>query len=308
MSHVVTTVMFPSRPASPPIQARLVVSLFAVYVVWSSTYLAIAIAIEHMSPLMMASIRFFIAGALMLAIARRRGAPWPSARDWLRSLPVGALLFLGGNGLIALAERTVSSGGAAVVCATMPLWVGVLGVFVGDRPTLREWGSLVLGFGGVLVLMRGPTLAGEPLDIAFAIGSPILWAIGSLLARRTKDIGGDHATTMGPALQMLTGSVALLAGAIVRREPLPLDATPSSWLAIAYLVIFGSLVAFTGYMWLLRNARPAVATSYAFVNPILAVLAGAMLHGEPLGWTTLVANVMIVGAILLVLLRARRRD
>jgi drug/metabolite transporter (DMT)-like permease len=288
-----------------PMHGRLAASLFAVYVVWSSTYLAIAIAVEHMPPLMMASLRFFAAGAVMLAIARRRGAPWPSARDWSRSLPVGALLFLGGNGLVALAEQTVSSGGAAVVCATMPLWVGVLGAFIGDRPTLREWGSLVLGFGGVFVLMRGPTLAGAPLDVAFAIGSPILWAIGSLLARRTKDIGGDHATTVGPALQMLTGGVALLAGSIAHRESLPVDTTLSSWLAVAYLVVFGSLAGFTAYMWLLRNARPALATSYAFVNPIIAVLAGAVLHGEPLGWTTLVANAMIVGAVMLVLLRPR---
>jgi drug/metabolite transporter (DMT)-like permease len=151
--------------------------------------------------------------------------------------------------------------------------------------------------------MRGPTLEGQPLHVAFAIGSPIAWAVGSLLARRTKDVGGEHATTVGPAVQMIGGAVALLAVAGASGEPLPFDAGASSWLAVAYLVLFGSLVAFTAYAWLLRNARPAVATSYAFVNPVIAVLAGAALHGEPLSWTTLIANIMIIGAVMLVLLR-----
>jgi drug/metabolite transporter (DMT)-like permease len=306
MAHVVTTALSPSTVAArPSLRGPLVASLFAVYVIWGSTYLGMQVALEQMQPLMMASLRFVIAGSIVLAIALRRGARWPSARDWLRMLPVGAFLFVGGTGFVALAEQSVPSSGAAVVCATMPLWVGVLGAFVGARPSFREWGALVLGFAGVLVLMGGPTLAGEPADIAFAIGSPILWAIGSLLARRTKDIGGEHAMTVGPALQMLTGGLLLAVGSQLHGEPLPLHAGAKAWLAIAYLVSVGSLIGFTAYMWLLRNARPAVATSYAFVNPILGVLIGAALHGEPLGWTTLVANIMIVGAVMLVLLRPR---
>jgi drug/metabolite transporter (DMT)-like permease len=301
MSRVVTTV---SNPAPARIDPRLAASLVAVYVIWGSTYLAMQIAVTGLPPMMMAAMRFLLGGSVMLAIARQRGAAWPSARDWWRTLPVGTFLFVGGNGCVALAEQSVPSGGVAVVCATMPLWVGVLGAFAGERPTVREWGALVLGFAGVLVLMGGPALAGQPLHIAFAIASPILWAIGSLLARRTKEIGGAHASVVGPATQMLAGGSVLVVVSIARGEPLPLHASASAWLALGYLFVFGSLLGFTAYMWLLRNARPTVATSYAFVNPVLAVLIGALLHGEPLGWTTLVANVMIVGAVILALRRS----
>jgi len=289
-----------------PIEARrrlLVASLAAVYVIWGSTYLAMQIAIAGIPPLLMGAIRFLAAGAILLLAARRRGAAVPPARDWLRIAPVGALLFLGGTGFVALAEQSVPSGGVAVVCATMPLWVGVLGVAVGVRPTAREWLALVVGFIGVVVLMGGPTLAGQPLHIAFAIASPILWACGSLLSRRTKDIGGEHAPLVGPALQMLTGGTILLAVALASGEHMPAHTDASSWLAVGYLIVVGSLVGFTAYTWLLRNARPVVATSYAYVNPVLAVLIGAALHGEPLGWTTLVANVLIVGAVMLALRR-----
>ena len=289
----------------PKIDPRLAASLVAVYVIWSSTYLAIRIAVQDMPPLWTASMRFLSAGAVLMVIALRRGATWPRARDWVAMVPVGACLFVGGNGFVALAEQTVPSGGAAVVCATMPLWVGVLGVVAGERPTAREWASLVLGFAGVLVLMRGPALSGKPEHIGLVILSPVLWASGSLLARRTKDIGGQHAAVVGPAMQMLTGGVLLLVASAARGESLPAHASTKSWLALGYLFFFGSLVGFTAYAWLLRHARPVVATSYAYVNPVLAVLIGAALYGEPLGWTTLVANAMIVAAVMLALSRRR---
>jgi drug/metabolite transporter (DMT)-like permease len=155
--------------------------------------------------------------------------------------------------------------------------------------------------------MGGPSLAGQPAHIALVILSPICWALGSLVSRRTKDVGGEHATLVAPALQMLTGGVVLFFVSLIWGETFPLHASVESWLSLAYLWVFGSLVAFTAYAWLLRNARPVVATSYAYVNPILAVVLGAMLKGEPLGWTTLVANVLIVGAVMLALMRPRSR-
>jgi drug/metabolite transporter (DMT)-like permease len=242
---------------------------------------------------------------VLLVLAHRRGAEIPPLRDWLRIAPSGAFLFLGGNGFVALAEQSVSSGGVAVVCATMPLWVGVLGAAFGVRPTRREWLALLVGFVGVVVLMGGPTLAGKPLHIVFAIASPILWATGSLLSRRTRDVGGKHAALVGPAMQMLTGSAALAIVAMLRGEHMPAHVATSAWLAVGYLVVFGSILGFTAYAWLLRNARPVVATSYAYVNPVLAVLIGAALRGEPLGWSTLVANILIVSAIMLALGRRR---
>jgi drug/metabolite transporter (DMT)-like permease len=187
----------------------------------------------------------------------------------------------------------------------MPLWIGVLGIFTGEPPRVREWVAFAIGFAGVIVLMRGPALEGDPLHVVLIAICPVSWAAGSLLARRTKDIGGEHAVLVGPALQMLTGGAVLVVVGLVRGERPSFHAGADAWLAVAYLMVFGSLVGFTAYMWLLRNARPAVATSYAFVNPVIAVLAGAALYGESLGWTTLVANVMIVGAVILALGRRR---
>jgi drug/metabolite transporter (DMT)-like permease len=291
--------------AKPTIDPRLVASLASVYIIWSSTYLAMRIVVVDLPPLLTAALRFLAAGAVLLALARRRGATLPPARAWLRVAPVGMLLFVGGNGFVSIASQSLTSGGIAVVCATMPLWVGVLGYSIGERPTAREWLSLLVGFIGVLVLLGSPSLAGKPIHIALVIGSPILWAAGSLWARRTKDVGGPHAGLVGPALQMLTGGAALAVIALTRGERIPLDASTSSWLALGYLWLFGSLVAFTGYAWLLRNARPVVATSYAYVNPILAVLIGAALYGEPLSATTWLANIVIVGAVMLALTRRR---
>jgi len=222
----------------------------------------------------------------------------------VRVAPIGIFLCLGGNGFVSLAERSVSSSGAAVVCATMPLWTGVLGAATGARPTIREWGALLLGFVGVLVLVGGPSLAGEPIDIALLILSPISWACGSILARRLGK--SDRSVFMTPAMQMITGALALFVVAALRGERVPTDASGEAWAALAYLAVFGSIVAFTAYSWLLRNARPIVATSYAYVNPILATLIAAAFYGEPLGPSTLVANVLIVGAILLGMYKGRR--
>jgi len=295
----------PSITARPAVDPRLVLSLAAVYLVWSSTYLAMRIAIVDLPPLLMASMRYTVAGLVMLAIAKRRGVEWPRAREWLRIAPIGALLCVGGNGFIVVAEQSVSSGGAAVVCGTMPLWVGVLGVVTGERPSPREWLSLALGFGGVFVLMGGPSLSGRPEHVALLICAPICWALGSVLTRRVPATPANRDSFMLPAMQLLTGGSALALVGGVSGEHLPVDAGARSWLALAYLCIFGSLVAFTAYSWLLRNTRPAIATSYAYVNPILAVLIGAVVSGEALGWTTLVANVMIVAAVMLVLRRPR---
>jgi len=294
-------------PMSMPrrsIDPRLIGSLAAVYLIWSSTYLAMRVVVSELPPLFMASARFAVAGLVMLVIAKQRGVAWPTARQWLRVAPVGALLFLGGNGFVAIAELSVSSGGAAVVCAMMPLWTGVLGVVSGDRPSRREWLSLIVGFVGVLVLMGGPSLAGEPLHIALILLAPVSWSLGSVLGRRlgkTQQLD----TFMSSAMQMITGGAALAIGSLARGEHLPAHASAKAWLSLAYLLVFGSLIAFTAYNWLLRNTRSVVATSYAYVNPILAVMFGAVLSGETIGATTVIANVMIVGAVALALAKPR---
>ncbi len=159
----------------------------------------------------------------------------------------------------------------------------------------------MVGFVGVVVLVGGPSLAGDRIDIVLLLLSPPSWALGSLLARRVKDVGGEHAGLVGPALQLLVGGAMLALGARLRGEHIPAGVSAHAWLAVAYLAVFGSLVGFTAYSWLLRNARPTVATSYAYVNPVIAVIIGAALYGEPIGVSTIVANVLIGGAVMLAL-------
>lgn len=291
--------------ARPSVDPRLVLSLAAVYLIWGSTYLALHVAVAELPPLLTASLRYAAAGLVMLLIALRRGAAAPSARDWLRVLPVGALLFLGGNGLVAIAQQSVTSSGAAVVCALMPLWVGVLGAIVGERPTRREWLALALGFVGVTVLMGGPSLAGEPSHVLALLAAPLCWALGSILARRLPGAVGKDPLLL-PAMEMIAGGAALAAAGGALGERLPAHASTTAWLTLGYLAVFGSLIAFTCYSWLLRNARPAIATSYAYVNPVIAVLLGAAISGEPIGATTVIANALIVIAVALALRRPPR--
>lgn len=299
-----------AAPAVAPVAARrgvdprLVASLAAVYVIWSSTYYAISIAVAELPALLSGSLRYAAAGLVLLAIAHRRGVALPPARDWLAVVPSAALLFVGGNGFVSIGERSVASGGAAVIGATMPLWVGVLGAFAGVRSTRREWVSLLLGFIGVMILAGGPSLAGEPLHVALILASPICWALGSVLTRRVP-AGVRADTFLLSGVQMLLGGLVLgLLGSSLG-ERIPTDASAKAWLALVYLMVFGSILGFTAYNWLLRNARPIVATSYAYVNPILAVLLGAVLAGEPLGPSTFIANVLIVGAILIGVTRSK---
>ncbi|MBC7976863.1 MAG: EamA family transporter, partial [Myxococcales bacterium] len=175
-----------------------------------------------------------------------------------------------------------------------------------DAEVVFKAARLVAGFVGVLVLMGGPSLQGEPLHIVLILLAPISWSLGSVLARRLgKTMTTD--TFMSAAMQMLTGGAALGLGALGLGEHLPVHASAQAWLSLVYLLVFGSLVAFTAYNWLLRNTRPVVATSYAYVNPILAVLFGAAVSGEAIGVTTLVANVLIIGAIALALTKPRAR-
>ena len=283
-----------------PVEARLIACLAAVYLIWGSTYLAMRFVVAELPPLLTASLRFGSAGLVLLVIAKRRGSPWPRLADWLRVLPIGALMFCVGNGFVAISQLSVSSGGAAVVCATMPLWVGVLGAFTGQRPTRREWLSLAVGFVGIMVLIGGPSLQGEPLHVVLILLAPVGWALGSLLVRRLPGPVGKDAFML-PAMEMLTGGAVLAIVGGLRGEQLSHDVSATAWLALGYLWLFGSLVAFTAFTWLLRNTRAATATSYAYVNPGVAVVLGTLISGEPLGATTLVANALIVAAVWLVL-------
>lgn len=266
-----------AQQAVPPAK-QLFLALGAVYVIWGSTYLAMRIAVAGLPPFLMASGRFLVCGTLLLAILRWQGAAWPTRREWLAALPVGALMFVTGNGTVAYAEKSISSGVAAVICGTMPLWLAGFGRLFGERTTPREWLAMVLGVGGVVLLSLGDELKAEALAAVVLCLAPISWALGSMLSRRLPVAKG----LMSAATQMLCGGAVMIPVALLRGERLTGVPPTDSLLAWLYLATFGSLVAYSAYTWLLQNARPAIATSYAYVNPAVAVLLGVTVgHEQP---------------------------
>ncbi|MFZ5444051.1 MAG: drug/metabolite exporter YedA [Myxococcota bacterium] len=287
---------------SPTPAPRFVIpALAAVYFIWGSTYLAMRIAVEGLPPFFMASTRFLLTGTILLLFLRARGAPWPTRKQWLAATPVGALMFVLGNGTVAVAEKHVSSGVAAVVVGTMPLWVAVLGRFFGEKTSPREWGALVLGFGGVAVLSTGSDLRAEPFSAMLLVLAPVSWALGSILARRLPLAKG----LMSAATQMLTGGVVMAFVSFFAGEQVPVSPPIESVLAWAYLGVFGSLVAYSAYTYLLEHTRPAVATSYSYVNPAIAVAIGVAMGGEKAGLEVVLSVAFIVGATVLVMLKPK---
>ncbi len=285
---------------SAPLDRKTLLALSLVYVVWGSTYLVMRFAVEGLPPLLMGGVRFVIAGVILVAFLRLRGEALPTVKQWLWSAPVGALFFLFGNGLVAIAEQKISSGIAAVVCATMPLWAAAMGPLFKERTSPREWVAMALGMAGVVILSAGAELRADLTSTLVLMIAPIAWALGSLLARRLPLPKG----LMSAGAQMVTGGVILLLVALIHGERFPADPSFKSVASVVYLIVFGSLVAFSAYSYLLRNTRPAVAMSYSYVNPAIAVLLGAALGAEELHGNTLIATGLIIAATV-VMVRAR---
>ena len=300
----------PVQPAGAS-RAQLVLAFAIVYVVWGSTYLAMHVAVERMPPFLMGAARFLVAGVLLGGwVAWRERPRWPTARMWGWALVTGALLFVGGNGGIAWATRTVSSGVVALLAASLAIWMVLLDWLRpgGRRPTALVLGGAALGLAGVGVLVGPSRLAGagsvDPFGAAVALGGSFTWAAGSLLSRHRT---APASAILGSAMQMLVGGVLLLALAALHGDLTPAGMAtllPSSgwrWFgALVYLVIAGSLIGFTAYIWLMRNAAPSKVATYAYVNPVVAVLLGWALGGEPIGVRTLAASAVIVTAVALI--------
>ena len=288
----------PRAGASP---ARVVVALTLVYVVWGSTYLAMRIALEGFPPLLMAASRFATAGAALFVGLRLRGVPSPTRAQWMRSGLIGVLMLTFGNGGVAIAEQWVSSGLAAVVVASVPLWAAVFNGFFERWPGGRELLGLAVGTAGVLLLIVGGDFRGQPLGAAVLLGASASWALGSVWSRRMDLPGG----LMASAAQMLGGAAALLLLALIHGDRPRVGAIGTPVMAIAYLALFGSIVAYSAYGYLLRNVSPTLATSYAFVNPCIAVLLGVGFAHEQIRWTTVVAMAVILGGVALVAVKPR---
>ncbi|PYE55335.1 drug/metabolite exporter YedA [Deinococcus yavapaiensis] len=292
----------PAARRSPSLAYKplVLVALGLVYIVWGSTYFGIKVAIESLPPLGMLGVRFLLAGAILYGFLRLRGVPNPTREEWRSSAIVGALLLLGGTGFVTLAERDVSSSVAAMVIAVSPLFASLFARLFGERTTGREWLGIAVGLLGIVLLNLGD-LRATPLGAFLLILAPLCWTFGSMWSRRLTLPKG----LMGSAAEMLTGGALILALSVLFREQWHAPTT-ASLVALAYLVVFGSIVAYSAYLYLLENTRPAVATSYAYVNPVVAVILGVGFGGEALtslGWAALA---VIIGGVVLVMWPRRR--
>jgi drug/metabolite transporter (DMT)-like permease len=273
-------------------------ALFALFVIWGSTYLGIRFALESYPPFLLAGVRFLCAGVAMYGFLRLRGMAAPTFPQWRNAAFTGLLLLGMGNGLVCFAEERVSSGIAAVSVASMPLFAALFSGMYGQWPNRRESIGLAIGFAGVIVLNLGSSLSGSPVGALALLVAAACWAFGSVWSRGRDMPPGP----MNTAAQMLCASVALLLTGVAGGEHLPAHPTLQATLALAYLAVFGSIIAFSAYLYVLKHARPALATSYAYVNPPVAVLFGVLLAGEHVGPYDLAGMAIIlvgVGAITL---------
>lgn len=305
-----TGILASSRP--PPARLAIVVAFALLYTVWGSTYFAIRIGVRSWPPFSMAGARFVLAGLVPMVVLRLRRVPWPTARQWGNAAVVGTSLALGGNGLVTWAEQRVSSSLAALLIATTPMWFVLIEAVRpnGRAPSARTLFGLALGFGGVVSLI-GPAelrkgLGSPPIDALLVIVlASFLWAGGSLYGKHHEQ---PRSVWMWSAVQMFSGGLALCLVAITRGELSQLTAaalSPSGWGSVVYLIVFGSWLGFGSYIWLLGNVSPAQLSTYAFVNPIVAVALGAVFLDEPVTPGLGIAALLILSGVIIVQLPAR---
>lgn len=290
---------------SPPVLARswaVAFALASVYLIWGSTYLAIAIGVEDFPPFAMGAIRMLAAGALLYGVLRWRGVPAPTPAQWRNLAAMGVFMVLLANGLVNLAQTEVSSGLAAIAVASMPLFVAVFSTLRGGRLGRLEWTGIVLGMGGVGLLHAGSELAGSTLGMISLIAAPLAWAWGSVWSR-DQDLPDPFMSAAG---QMLCGALWMLLASLLLGERFEAIPGWDAIFAVGYLALLGSIVGFTAYLWLLQNVRPALATSYAYVNPVIAVVLGWWLLDERFDSDTVLAMAVILASVVLVT-RAPRR-
>ncbi|TMI53133.1 drug/metabolite exporter YedA [Candidatus Bathyarchaeota archaeon] len=295
------------------LRLRIALAFLSIYTIWGSTYLAIRFAIETFPPFLMAAIRFLIAGGVLYAWMRLRGASRPTRANWKAAIVVGGLLLLGGNGGVTKAEQVIPSSLAAVLITTVPIWMALLELLRKDRivPTLHVVVGLVLGFGGVILLVGPGDLGGSgglnPLWAGVLIFAALSWAIGSVYSRNA-----PLPTTplLGSGMEMLAGGALLLAASLISKEWAGFQPGNVSFLSLVsfiYLIVFGSLVGFSSYVWLLTKTTTARVSTYAYVNPVVAVFLGYFLAAEQLTLRTLLASSVIVVAVVVITTFKSRR-
>jgi len=292
----------PHADRAAPGALAVAFALASVYILWGSTYLAIRFALQSYPPFLLGAGRMFLAGLIMYVVLRARGVASPTGKQWRTLWVLSIWMVLLSNGLVNLAETEVGSGLAAIAVASMPLFAGVFAMLRGRHPSKIEWVGLIIGFLGVLWLNAGGELSSSTLGLVCLVIAPIAWAWGSIWSR-DQDLPQPFMSAAG---QMLTGSVWMLIAAVIHGERMTQMPTLSATAAMFYLVVAGSIFGFTAYIWLLHHVRPALATSYAYVNPPIAVVFGALIGGEHFTAHDLGAMaVILVGVVIITLAKAR---
>ena len=288
-------------------KTKVWIALLALYIVWGSTYLAIRFSVETIPPFLHAALRFLISGAILYIWRRAAGDPAPSTGNWKSTAIVGAALLLGGNGLVAWAEQTVPSGIAALLITTSPFWLVLFEALRagGTKPTWQAILGLIIGFAGVFILIGPAEITGgegsfDTFGVILLLFAPLFWSMGSIYAK-----GADmpKSSLLSTGMQMLMGAVALFIVSVVKGELSGFSlgqVSMRSWLALAYLITFGSLIGFVSYGWLLHNAPISLVSTYAYVNPVVAVLLGSLFADEPLNGRILIAAAIIIGSVVLI--------
>ena len=272
-------------------------SLFALYIIWGSTYFGIRIGVQSFPPFFMNAIRFTVAGAILYAVLRARGTAHPKKLEWWSAFRIGLFLIIGGNTGTTLAESLgVASGLAATIVATMPLWAALWSMLWGQRPRMLEVAGMVVGLIGVLILSLDNNLRGNPTGAIVMFIAPMFWSFGSIWSKHVTLPQG----LMASATEMLTAGILMFPISFLIGEHLTKTPSLESLLALVYLITFGSLIAFSAYLYLLTKVRPTLATSYAYVNPIVAVILGVFWGQEKIGINAFIAMPIILSAVGLV--------
>jgi drug/metabolite transporter (DMT)-like permease len=289
-----------TRAGLPPI---ILLCLAATWVVWGSTYLAIKYALLSFPPFLQMGSRFLLAGVLLAAWMRWRGTAWPDRRQWRNAFVVGALMLGGGMGGTAFAEVSVGSGLVVAFIAVVPLMIALLNLFWGVVPRRLEALGIALGLAGVLLLTQGSGFQASPAGLVAIATACVCWSLGSVLSQRSLPLAGG---AMGFASEMICGGVVLMLLAALHGEPLGWPPQPVAVAAWLYLVVFGSLIAFNAYMVLLARAPASLASSYTFVNPVIAMLLGVLVAGETVTRFEWGAVAVVLAGVLLLLWQRRR--
>ncbi len=303
ISETETSLAVPAGSSTLRKRLLIILSLLSLYFIWGGTYLAMRIALQGFPPFILAGVRQLTAGIILFLFLRLRKHESPTRKQWLTAIVVGGLLLVVGNGGVVFAEQWVSSGLAALALGAIPLWAAVFSGLFGRWPTRIEWFGLGLGFSGLVLLNLENGLHANPIGAIVLLIAPMSWALGSILSQHLPSPKG----LMASASQMLAGGVMLFIVGFATGEHMTGMPGPRPLAAMAYLIIGGSLVAFSAYGYLLRHVRPALATSYAYVNPLVAVSLGVALAGEQITMIGILAMLTILSGVGLVSLGRERR-